>query len=122
MRMNLCMSIDQPRAQASDATRLRSRLVGVRSMFPCGLTRREALWEMGGGFAGLALLALLDADKVFAAEAKPQAARIPHFQGKARSVIFLMMNGAPSQVDTFDYKPALKKYAGQTLPQDKKYI
>jgi hypothetical protein len=92
------------------------------TMFPCGLTRREALWEMGGGFAGLALLALLDTDNFFASEPKPQAAGKPHFQGKARSVIFLMMNGAPSQVDTFDYKPALRKYAGQPLPQDKKYI
>ena len=38
------------------------------------------------------------------------------------SCIFLTMNGAPSQVDTFDYKPELKKYAGMELPQDKEYI
>src|SRR4051812_13018628 len=90
-------------------------------MYPCGLTRREAIWQMGGGFTGLALAALLDADGFFrrhlsAAEAKP------HFPAKAKSVIFLMMNGAPSQVDTFDPKPILDKYAGQPLPQDKKYI
>ncbi|MDA1212108.1 MAG: DUF1501 domain-containing protein, partial [Planctomycetota bacterium] len=46
----------------------------------------------------------------------------PHFDMPAKSVIFLMMNGAPSQVDTFDYKPALQKYAGQPLPEGKKYI
>ncbi len=95
-------------------------------MFPCGRTRREALWQMGGGFAGLALTALLDADGFFARHAKGESAKrqadAPHFKGKAKSVIFLMMNGAPSQVDTFDYKPVLEKYAGQPLPADKKYI
>ena len=45
-----------------------------------------------------------------------------HFAPKAKSCIFLMMNGAPSQVDTFDYKPALTKYAGKSLPEDKKFI
>src|SRR5688500_3436072 len=96
-------------------------------MYPCGLTRREAIWEMGGGFAGLALTALLDADGFFGrhlqgAEAKPFAPRKPHFSAKAKSVIFLMMNGAPSQVDLFDPKPVLEKYAGQPLPEGKKYI
>ena len=96
-------------------------------MYPCGLTRREAIWQMGGGFAGLALTALLDADGFFArhaggADSRPLAPRKPHFAPKAKSVIFLMMNGAPSQVDTFDPKPALEKYAGQTLPPEKKYI
>ena len=52
----------------------------------------------------------------------PLAPRPGHFPGKARNVIFLMMNGGPSQVDTFDFKPALEKYAGQPLPADKKYI
>src|SRR5262245_3157189 len=92
-------------------------------LYPCGLTRREALWQMGGGFAGLALTALLDADGFFqrhAGAAEPP--RSPHFPTKVKSVIFLMMNGAPSQVDTFDHKPALEKYAGKTLPADKKYI
>src|SRR5262245_12731807 len=92
-------------------------------LYPCGLTRREALWQMGGGFAGLALTALLDADGFFqrhAGAAEPP--RSPHFPTKVKSVIFLIMNGAPSQVDTFDHKPALEKYAGQALPADKKYI
>jgi hypothetical protein len=101
-----------------------------RALFPCGLTRREALWEMGGGFAGLALTALLSADGFFDRHAKaaspkragPLAPKRPHFDTKARSVIFLMMNGAPSQVDTFDHKPELEKHAGQPLPADKKFI
>jgi hypothetical protein len=48
--------------------------------------------------------------------------RATHFPAKAKNVIFLMMNGGPSQVDTFDYKPALAKYAGKPLPDDKKFI
>jgi len=103
------------------------------SRFPCGLTRREFVWEMGGGFTGTALAALLAQDgfrtSVRGAEAaegqavlNPLASRQPHFSAKAKSVIFLMMNGAPSQVDTFDYKPVLEKFAGQPLPEGKKFI
>ena len=92
-------------------------------MFPCGLTRREAIWEMGGGFAGLALLGL-DAEWSPGREPgeNPLAAKKPHFNTKVKSVIFLMMNGGPSQVDTFDPKPALAKFAGSEIPKDKKFI
>jgi hypothetical protein len=93
------------------------------SLFPCGLTRRELLWEMGGGFAGVALAGLLAADEARAdAPAGPLAPRPPHFPGKVKSCIFLMMNGGPSQVDTFDPKPALARFAGTDLPADKKFI
>ncbi len=100
-------------------------------LFPCGTTRREFVWEMGAGFTGLALTSLLDRDGFFARRAaaaesavpaaSPLAPRAPHFATKAKSCIFLMMNGAPSQVDTFDYKPVLEQYAGQSLPADKKF-
>jgi hypothetical protein len=94
--------------------------------FPCGLSRREFIWQMGGGFAGTALAGLLAEDGFFsrarAADANPLAAHGGHFAGTARNVIFLMMNGGPSQVDTFDFKPELEKYAGQPLPADKKFI
>lgn len=99
-------------------------------MFPCGHSRREFVWEMGAGFTGLALSSLLGQDGFFdnAARAANEpgdsalTARPAHFATKARACIFLMMNGAPSQVDTFDYKPELVKYAGQPLPADKQYI
>ncbi|MFP6667023.1 MAG: DUF1501 domain-containing protein [Pirellulales bacterium] len=103
----------------------------MQNKFPCGVTRREFVWEMGGGFAGLALANLLAEDGFFGRTAQaapagraanPLAAKEPHFKSPVRSVIFLMMNGAPSQVDTFDYKPELKKYGGKPLPPDKKYI
>ena len=97
--------------------------------YPCGLTRRESVWEMGAGLAGTALATLLADDGFFsrrasAAESTAGSAllsRQPHFTAKAKRVIFLMMNGAPSQVDTFDYKPELEKHAGQSLPEDKKF-
>ena len=67
----------------------------------------------GGGFAGLALLDLLSRDGAFRAEKKP------HFDVKAKHVVFLFMNGAPSQIDTFDPKPALDQYDGKALrPQE----
>ena len=90
---------------------------------PCGRTRREFLWEVGGGFAGLALIDLLSRDGFFGAKAgaaetdpagNPLAARKPHFVTPAKHCIFLFMNGAPSQVDTFDPKPALERYDGKT--------
>src|SRR5437870_1692156 len=89
----------------------------------CRRTRREFLWEAGAGFTGLALAGLLSRDGFFAAEppraaqaASPLAERPPHFAPKAKSVIFMFMYGGPSQVDTFDYKPALYPLDGQTIP------
>ena len=97
--------------------------------FPCGRTRREFVWQMGGGFAGLALASLLDQDGFFTPPANASttppsalAPKKPHFGTKVKSCIFLMMNGGPSQVDTFDPKPTLEKYAGQSIPTDKKFI
>jgi len=89
---------------------------------PCGRARREFLWEVGAGFAGLALLDLLSRDGFFstkasAATTKPApkvlgSARPPHFARQAKHCIFLFMNGAPSQIDTFDPKPVLDKHHG----------
>lgn len=99
--------------------------------YPCGKSRREFVWQMGGGFAGVALASLLQRDgfrlpRVRAeqntASLNPLAAKSSHFPARAKACIFLMMNGAPSQVDTFDYKPELEKYAGKQLPSDKNFI
>ncbi len=98
--------------------------------FPCGKSRREFVWEMGAGFAGLALTSLLSNDGFFTRHASaetvekpfnPISAKKPQIKARAKSCIFLMMNGAPSQVDTFDHKPELEKYAGKQLPADKKF-
>ena len=132
------MSIDDRHPQTfGSPAESQGRADGRRRLFPCGQSRREFVWQMGGGFAGLALSALLERDGFFrqaaasplAADAPalgeasgPLASRPQHFPAKAKSCIYLMMNGAPSQVDTFDFKPELEKYAGKQLPADKKFI
>ena len=88
-------------------------------LFPCGMARRELLWEMGGGFAGVALTGMLGRE---ALGGGPLSPKHPHHGGKAKACIFLMMNGGPSQVDTFDPKPTLAKFAGTEMPKDKKFI
>lgn len=85
---------------------------------PCGQTRREFLWQAGGGFTGLALLDLLIRDGVLpkaahAAEAGSTyllAPKKPHFPAPATRAVFLFMNGGPSHIDTFDPKPTLAKF------------
>ena len=86
------------------------------------------LCRIGGGFGALALTSVLsDAGllaKLWADTPSLPAAptgssptlgpKAPHFAPRAKRVIFLFMNGGPSQVDTFDPKPALAKYEGQT--------
>src|SRR5690349_14432603 len=81
---------------------------------PCGRSRRGFLWEMGGGFASLALVDLLSQQGFFgeSAVAAEGGSQKTHYAAKAKHCVFLFMNGAPSQVDTFDFKPALTKYNG----------
>src|SRR3954471_20546508 len=88
----------------------------------CVGSRREVLWQMGAGFAGLALTSLLDGDGFFARngfagtpDLNPLAPKPRHFPGKAKSCIFLFMYGGPSQMDMFDYKPELQKRDGQSV-------
>jgi hypothetical protein len=86
-------------------------------------TRREMLGRMGTGLGSLGLASVL-ADEVGAAtgdnsSASPLVAKAPHFAPRAKHIIHLYMNGGPSQVDTFDHKPALEKHKGQR-PQSTK--
>jgi hypothetical protein len=72
------------------------------------LTRRAALKTLGCGFGSLALAGLV-------ARANPLAAKIPHLKPRAERIIFIFMQGGPSHLDTFDYKPALFERDGQML-------
>jgi hypothetical protein len=87
---------------------------------PCGRTRREFLWQMGGGFVGTALTYLLAKDGFFAkaeyTAGSPLSPKPAHFAAKAKACIFIFNYGGPSQVDLFDPKPALLKYNGQPIP------
>jgi hypothetical protein len=87
------------------------------------LTRREALCRTGMGLGALALSNLMAEAGLLAAPApapgrthNPLTVRQPQFAPRAKRVIHLFMNGGPSQVDTFDPKPTLTKYAGKALP------
>ncbi|MDA1232182.1 MAG: DUF1501 domain-containing protein, partial [Planctomycetota bacterium] len=85
------------------------------------LTRRDSLQRMGTGLGVLGLAGILAQDGTLARGAEldsnnPLAPKAPHFAPRAKHVIHLFMNGGPSQVDTFDPKPALEKYNGQRPP------
>ncbi|MFN0172961.1 MAG: DUF1501 domain-containing protein [Bryobacteraceae bacterium] len=73
-------------------------------------SRREFLSRHAFGFGGLALAQLR-------AASNPLAPKVPHFPAKAKSVIYLFMQGGPSHVDTFDPKPELSRYDGKRVPE-----
>ena len=89
------------------------------------LTRRQLFGRVSTGIGTAALGSLLEDDLC----AKPRGendhpvdprtdglAELPHFEPKAKRVIYLFQSGAPSQIDLFDYKPMLRKFHGQELP------
>src|SRR3977135_2720810 len=84
------------------------------------LSRRELLRVSSTGFGGMALAALMGEEALAATVGSqapsPLAVKPPQFAPKAKRVIFLFMHGGPSQVDTFDYKPLLKRDHGKPLP------
>lgn len=73
------------------------------------MERRNFLKAVGAGFGTYGLAGVLEA-------ANPLAVKAPHFPAKAKRVIYLFLNGGPSQVDTFDPKPMLAKYHGKPMP------
>jgi hypothetical protein len=90
---------------------------------PTAATRRDFLCRAGGGLGAVALQWLMSREAQGAdaprpgASKNPLAAKPPHFPAKAKRVIFLFMVGGPSQMDLFDRKPALEKWAGKPLPE-----
>ncbi|HXI51605.1 MAG TPA: DUF1501 domain-containing protein [Candidatus Saccharimonadales bacterium] len=96
---------------------------------PCGrylkpANRRDFLAKAGAGFGLLALADLLQGQGLLAggretqAALDPMAPRAPHYPAKAKSIIWLFMEGAPSSVDLFDPKPELTKRDGQRIAID----
>ena len=82
------------------------------------MTRRDWLSQSAAGFGGLALAAMMAQQRARAdasRAADPMAVRPPHFPAKAKSVIFLYMDGGPGQMDTFDPKPRLRAEHGQSI-------
>ena len=88
---------------------------------PLPLSRRDLLARSGLGIGLLGLAGVLGETGGVARAAgdpllEPLAAKAPHFAPRAKRVIHFFLNGGPSQVDTFDPKPALAKYADQPAP------
>src|SRR5476651_857883 len=86
--------------------------MSTKHFFPCAgaralhaPTRREFLYGIGASIGSLAFTSLLRAEE----KAHPLAPHAGHFPAKAKRCIFLMMEGGPSHIDTFDPKPALEK-------------
>ena len=81
------------------------------------MNRRQLLQQCGGGLGVIALNSMLQSQQASAAEtsSNPLEAKKPHFPAKAKNVIWIFINGGPSHVDTWDYKPALAKYDGKPL-------
>ncbi|MCB9319659.1 MAG: DUF1501 domain-containing protein [Lewinellaceae bacterium] len=84
------------------------------------VTRRHFLGQMGAGLGTIALGSILQpnlAKQAASPVGSMGLAGIPHFAPKAKRVIYLFQNGAPSQLETFDYKPLLNKMIGEDLPE-----
>jgi hypothetical protein len=79
--------------------------------------RRAFLADLGMGFTGLALAAMLHRDGHASAGGWAPPDGKPHFAPKAKSIIWLFMNGGVSHLETFDPKPELHKYAGKTIAE-----
>ncbi len=83
------------------------------------ITRRHFLSKSAVGLGSMALGSLL-IPGLFTGEEESLAQLplgLPHFAPKAKRIIYLFQNGAPSQLETFDYKPLLNKMAGEELPE-----
>ena len=86
-------------------------------------TRREFLWNFGGGLGGIALAHLLAQERLLADDPRPHAGTAPlqlHHPAKAKRVVQFFMSGAASQCDTFDYKPDLIKLNGKPFDPGEK--
>lgn len=100
-----------------------SKFCGIRP----NVNRRDMLKQCCVGFGSVALAGLLSDEaaarqrlerpaKFDPLDRDPLALRQPHYEPRAKRVIFLFMHGGPSQVDTFDYKPNLQRDDGKPLP------
>ncbi len=79
------------------------------------ISRREMLSQCANGFGAVALASMLAGEAAADSRTDPLAPKKPHFKAKAKSVIFLFMDGGPSQVDTFDPKERLIREHGQPI-------
>lgn len=94
--------------------------MGPEAEFRQLVTRRELLGRASQGIGAVALASLLAQDGMTASsghDSPPGILGVPHGVPRAKRVIYILHNGAPSQVDLFDHKPGLKKMRGEPLPE-----
>ena len=81
------------------------------------MTRRTLFSKSAMGIGTAALATLLGKEQAKASDTRLGLVDLPHHQPKAKNVIYLLMNGGPPHIDTFDYKPELEKYRGKEIPE-----
>ncbi|WP_437223095.1 DUF1501 domain-containing protein [Planctomicrobium sp. SH661] len=84
------------------------------------LSRRDFLWQLGGGLGGVALTSLLADDHLLADQKDAATSKLPHFAPRAKAVIQIFCPGGLSHLDTWDYKPVLEERAGKPFDPDGK--
>ena len=90
-----------------------------REQFQRIQSRRKFFQECAGGIGAIALAQMSERDaRAAGVEQNPLTPRKPHFAPKAKNVIFMFMEGGPSQIDLFDPKPELQKWHGKPLPAE----
>jgi hypothetical protein len=96
-----------------------ARRLSTAAACRCGrVARRAFLTDLGLGFTGLALGAMLHRDGIVRAnETNPPPDGRPHFAPRAKSVIWIFLSGGVSHLETFDPKPLLNQYAGKTYDE-----
>ena len=92
-------------------------MTGCPGHMRSSLSRRDFLWQLGGGLGGVALTTMLEEAR---AADNPLSARLSHHPAKAKAVIQIFCPGGLSQVDTWDYKPELARRQGQPFDADGK--
>lgn len=93
------------------------KVTGCPGHMRSSLSRRDFLWQLGGGLGGVALTTMLEEAR---AADNPLSAKASHYPGKAKAVIQIFCPGGLSQVDTWDYKPELARRQGQPFDADGK--
>ena len=86
------------------------------SIQPFPISRRGFLRSIGGGFGSVAMAAMAAEQAALASPANPLSPKRHIFRAKAKRVILLWMQGGPSQMDLFDFKPRLRSEAGNPVP------
>ncbi len=84
------------------------------------LSRRELLWQLGGGLGGVSLAALLADEQLLARESSTATQARPHYAARAKAVVQIFCPGGASHVDLWDYRPVLEQRAGKPFDPDGK--